>query len=258
MPPRRRDRQTPDPREEREMPGERGRQVPNPAMEREMHNIRTKLMDVEIKQRRTAGVEDVSESESEDEAGHEGEKVAAEDVANERLIRVVARTSARAKMDNPVYERILDVEELLDWIRALDTYFDYEDVEEDKKVKHAVTRLKGHAALWWDELQADRRCKGKQKIRSWDRMVAKMKENFISKEYQITLFRRMQNLRQKLMSVKEYTEEFYKLNIRAGHRESDDEKVARYMNGLRYDIQDEMSMMIIRTVEDAYQMALKA
>jgi hypothetical protein len=30
------------------------------------------------------------------------------------------------------------------------------------------------------------------------------------------------------------------------------------MNGLRYDIQDEMSMETIRTVEDAYQMALKA
>jgi hypothetical protein len=60
------------------------------------------------------------------------------------------------------------------------------------------------------------------------------------------------------MLVKEYTEEFYKLNIRAGHHESDDEKVSRYMNGLRYDIQDEMSMMTIRTMEDAYQMALKA
>jgi hypothetical protein len=60
------------------------------------------------------------------------------------------------------------------------------------------------------------------------------------------------------MSVKEYTEEFYKINIRAGHRESNDEKVARYMNGLQYDIQDEMSMMIIRNVEDAYQISLKA
>jgi hypothetical protein len=52
----------------------------------------------------------------------------------------------------------------------------------------------------------------------------------------------MQNLRQKMMSVKEYTEEFYRINIREGHRESDDEKVSRYMNGLRYDIQ-EMRMM---------------
>ena len=59
------------------------------------------------------------------------------------------------------------------------------------------------------------------------------------------------------MSVKEYTEEFYKINIRVGHWESDDEKVARYMNGLWYDIQDEMSMMTIQNVEDAYQISLK-
>jgi hypothetical protein len=36
--------------------------------------------------------------------------------------------------------------------------------------------------------------------------------------------------------MKEYIEEFYRLNIRVGHRESDDEKVARYMNGPRYNI----------------------
>ena len=68
----------------------------------------------------------------------------------------------------------------------------------------------------------------------------------------------MKNLKQKLMTVKEYTEELYKLNIRAGHRDIYDEKVARYLNGMRYDIQDEMSMVTIWTVEDAYQMALKA
>jgi hypothetical protein len=75
-----------------------------------------------------------------------------EDAADECLFRAVARIGARAKMDIPMYEGNLDVEELLDWIRALDKYFDYEDVEEDKKVKCAITRLKGHATLWWDEL----------------------------------------------------------------------------------------------------------
>jgi hypothetical protein len=88
-------------------------------------------------------------------------------------------------------------------------------------------------------------------------MVTKMKAKFIPRDYQINLFRRMQNLRQKGLTVKEYTEEFYRINIRAGHRESDDEKVTRYMNGLRYYIQYEMSMMTIRNVEDAYQVALK-
>jgi hypothetical protein len=59
------------------------------------------------------------------------------------------------------------------------------------------------------------------------------------------------------MTVKEYTEEFYRLNIRTGQRDKDDEKVVRYINGLRYEIQDEIIMMTVRTVEDAYHIALK-
>jgi hypothetical protein len=60
------------------------------------------------------------------------------------------------------------------------------------------------------------------------------------------------------MTVKEYTEEFYKLNIKTGQREKDEEKVFRYINGLRYEIQDEISMMSVRTVQYAYHFALKA
>jgi hypothetical protein len=89
-------------------------------------------------------------------------------------------------------------------------------------------------------------------------MVAKLKAKFIPKDYQINLFRKLQNLRQKWMTVKEYTEEFYRLNIRIGQWERDEEKVARYINGLRYDIQDELSMMSVKTVEDVYQFVMKA
>jgi hypothetical protein len=95
----------------------------------------------------------------------------------------------------PMYEGNLDVEDLLDWFRDLDKYFDYEDIEEDKKVNHVVTILKGHATLWWDELQVDRHCKGKQRIKIWDRMVENMKAKFIPKDYQINLFQRIHNLR---------------------------------------------------------------
>jgi hypothetical protein len=255
MPPRR-ERQSPD-REDRDA-RRRGRPAGNAEIEREMRDLRARLEEMETTQRRGVGAAEFSDPEIEEEAGHAEEEVSAEDASTERLIRAISRMSSKTKMDIPVYEGSLNAEELLDWIRALDTYFDYEDIEEDKKVRHAVTKLKGHAALWWDELQAERRSRGKQKIKNWDRMIAKMKAKFIPRDYQITLFRRMQNLRQKLMTVREYTEEFYRLNIRAGHRESDDEKVARYLNGLRYDIQDELSMVTIRTVEDAYQMALKA
>jgi hypothetical protein len=133
-----------------------------------------------------------------------------------------------------MYEGNLDVEELLDWIRSMDRHFDYEDIDEEKKVKQEVTRLKGHPVLWWDELQVERRIKGKQRIKSWDRMVANLKAKFIPKDYQIYLFRKMQNLRQKGMTIKEYIEEFYQLNIGTRQRERDEEKFYKYINGLRY------------------------
>ena len=59
------------------------------------------------------------------------------------------------------------------------------------------------------------------------------------------------------MTVREYTEEFYKVNIISGHIEDTPERVARYVNGLRFDIQDELSLLSLRYVEEAYQVALK-
>ena len=60
------------------------------------------------------------------------------------------------------------------------------------------------------------------------------------------------------MTVKEYTEEFYKVSIRGGQIQDTAEKIARYMNGLRMEIQDEISMLSHKIVEETYQMALKA
>ena len=39
----------------------------------------------------------------------------------------------------------------------MDKHFDFAEVPEDKKVKFTVTRLKGHALLWWDGVHAERR-----------------------------------------------------------------------------------------------------
>ena len=60
------------------------------------------------------------------------------------------------------------------------------------------------------------------------------------------------------MTVREYTEQFYKVDIRVGYVQDTTEKVSRYVNGLRMDIQDEISLLTPRTVEEAYQLALKA
>ena len=92
--------------------------------------------------RRTTDTRDASEAKSENEARAK-EEVVAKDATKEHLFRAIARIGAREKMDIPMYEGNLDIEDLLDWFRSLDKYFNDEDIEEDKKVKHVVTRLKG-------------------------------------------------------------------------------------------------------------------
>eukprot|EP00253_Pinus_taeda_P002204 PITA_02204 len=208
---------------------------------------------METTQRRAPDVKTESSLEESDE-----EDEAREETETAKVLKMLAKVGSKPKIEIPMYDGSLNAEEVMDWIRSIDQYFDYEEVEENKKVKFAVTRLKGHAAIWWDELQTSRTRKGKSKIKQWDKMVSNLKAKFLPKDYHLNLFKQMQNLKQKGMSVKEYTEEFYRLNIRIGHVEDDLEKVARYINGLRYEIQDEISLLSLNTVEDAYQAALKA
>ena len=42
----------------------------------------------------------------------------------------------------------LNVEEIMDWINALNKYFDLEEIEDKKEVRYVATRLKGHATIW--------------------------------------------------------------------------------------------------------------
>ena len=44
-------------------------------------------------------------------------------------------------------------------------------------------------------------------------MVRKLKGKLIPRDYQLNIFKQLQNLKKKTMTTKEYTEEFYKLNI---------------------------------------------
>jgi len=43
----------------------------------------------------------------------------------------------------------------------MEKFSDYEYIEEDMMLKHAVTRIKGHVVLWWYELQAEHKRNGK-------------------------------------------------------------------------------------------------
>ena len=54
-----------------------------------------------------------------------------------------------------------------------------------------------------------------------------------------------------------YTEDFNKLSLRARRQEEEVERVARYINGLRQWIQDEIIMMAPDTMDTCFSLALR-
>jgi hypothetical protein len=117
------------------------------------------------------------------------------------------------------YHGSLRVDVLIDWIGEIERYFEYENVQDPKRVRFDVMKLKGHAGLWWDMLQKDIVNNQLEKIRTLKKMVTKIKEKFLHVDYQQNLFRQVQNLRQRDTYVHEYTKDIFRLSLRVGLKE---------------------------------------
>ena len=65
-----------------------------------------------------------------------------------------------------------------------------------------------------------------------------MTTEFLPLNYRQTIYRQFQSLTQGSRSVEDYTLEFYKLEARNQLNETEDQRVARFLNGLRISIQD--------------------
>ena len=76
-------------------------------------------------------------------------------------------------------------------------------------------------------------------------------------DYELDLLKKIKGLKQVEKSIQEYIEEIYWVLIRTSHTEVDKEKVAHYLNGLRPIIQDELSLVWMKNIEEAYQFFLR-
>ncbi|GJW27361.1 transposon ty3-I gag-pol polyprotein [Tanacetum coccineum] len=111
------------------------------------------------------------------------------------------------------------------------------DIPEDSQVKYVAYKLRGAASSWWDNLQTGRQRQRKQPIRTWRKMKRVMFACFIQVDYEQTLYSLYQNCRQYSRTISEYAEEFMRLASRNQLSKSDAQQVARFNNGLCYDIQ---------------------
>ena len=129
--------------------GRSGRPIANVELMEELRVMQARLEAIELGRHREPDLGDVSDPEEE---GNDQEEGAAPESVEMKMLRSVLGSSSRPKPSLSTYDGNLSAEGLVDWIGELDRYFDYEEVEEDKKVKLVVTCLKGYTTLWWDSV----------------------------------------------------------------------------------------------------------
>ena len=70
------------------------------------------------------------------------------------------------RMDLPSFDGHLHIEDFLDWQAGVERFFDYMEVQEEKKVKLVAYKLTGGASAWWEQTRLNRTRQGKAPVRS--------------------------------------------------------------------------------------------
>ena len=92
------------------------------------------------------------ESEDEDKVEENVRAKAFLNPEEERLFRAISKIGKRPRLKFPHFLGNLDPEELIDWIKELEEYFEYENIKDSDRVKFVKAKLKGHAKIWGQQV----------------------------------------------------------------------------------------------------------
>jgi hypothetical protein len=109
----------------------------------------------------------------------------------EIMIRTIKYLGGKSRLETPLYYKNLNFKELIYWIGEMKKLFELKQVKYHMKVRFACTKLNIHASLWWDKLWLDRLSGGKEKIKTWDRVEAKLKSTIFPMGYTLNLLIRL-------------------------------------------------------------------
>ncbi|CAO2825173.1 unnamed protein product [Amaranthus hypochondriacus] len=162
------------------------------------------------------------------------------------------------KIDLPEFNGGHDSESFLDWLRQIETVFEYKEYDDKKKFKLAVLKLTKLAALWYENVKANRRREGKKKMDSWEKLKKKMRDKWVSKEYEQEQYLKLTHLSQETeMSVEAYIREFEKLCLICDLQEKEAFKIARFIKGLSKHICRKVEVTHYASFSDVCKLALK-
>ncbi|KAK0587640.1 hypothetical protein LWI29_026225 [Acer saccharum] len=162
-----------------------------------------------------------------------------------------------AKVEIPEFEGKMQPDEFIEWLNTVDRIFEYQEVPEHRKVKLVAIKLRKHASFWWENLKKQRDREGRSKILTWIKMKKELTRKYLPDNYRQDIFLKIQNFRQKDLSIAEYTAEFDNLMLKGDLMEPEQQTIARYLGGLNYEISNVVQLQPYWTFNDVCKLAFK-
>ena len=96
-----------------------------------------------------------------------------------------------------------------------------------------------------------------EQIITWEKMKREIKRKYLPKNYWQDIFLKIHSLRQRDLSVEDYTTEFDQLIIKGEFEEREEHNIAWYLSGLNYEFANVVNLQPYFSLHDVMKLALK-
>jgi len=114
-----------------------------------------------------------------------------------------------------------------------------------------------YAMQWWHKTLMDIGLNKRPTVVSWEDLKECMRAKFVPPHYRKDLLLKLQRFQQGTLSVDAYFKELETMLIKIDMHESEESKMARFVSGLRRDIQDVVELYEYSSLEKLVDLAIK-
>ncbi|XP_070044886.1 uncharacterized protein [Nicotiana tomentosiformis] len=139
----------------------------------------------------------------------------------------------------------------------MERMFEFNNVSDTKRFKHAISILVGYASSWWEKEKRDRNRNGDIAIYSWGFLRVIMRARFLLEEYVNDLLTKFYNMKQENKNAEAYFEELETTRVRANLDDNGRLIISKFLAGLKHEISRQMTLHKFVTIHEALQGAIK-
>ena len=131
----------------------------------------------------------------------------------------------------------LDPTQFLDWLSNMDHYFEWYNMDDERRIRFVKMELLGFAKLYWSNHERLIRRGSRVPVNTWDRIKIILKEKYVPTSYQQRMLDQWKSLSQGSKLLSDYISKFNEFLSQCDLREEESVILSHFRTGLRDDIQ---------------------